>query len=193
VLLDVLMPELDGYQVLAAMKQDETLRDVPVIMVTAMEDLESTVRCIELGAEDYLPKPFNPVLLQARVSACVDKKRRRDKEIEYLEQVGRLIHAAAAVEAHQFEPDSLAEVARRDDELGMLATVFQRMAGEVRAREDRLSQQVRQLRVEIDSVKRAEQVAAVTDTEYFQQLQARARARRRTAEPGTSAPLDPGR
>src|SRR5437764_1037236 len=67
VLLDVVMPELDGYQVLAEMKADETLREIPVIMVSASDEVESVVRCIELGAEDYLPKPFEPVLLHARV------------------------------------------------------------------------------------------------------------------------------
>ncbi len=67
VLLDVLMPELDGYETLARIERDEKLRHVPVIMVSALEDIESVVRCIELGAADYLPKLFDPVLLRARV------------------------------------------------------------------------------------------------------------------------------
>ena len=65
VLLDVQMPEMDGYQVLEQLKADPRLRDIPVIMISAVEELESVVRCIELGAQDYLPKPFNPVLLRA--------------------------------------------------------------------------------------------------------------------------------
>ncbi|MFH1981550.1 MAG: EAL domain-containing protein [Pseudomonadota bacterium] len=84
VLLDVMMPEIDGYEVLRQMKSQETLRDIPVIMITAVNDMESTVTCIENGAEDYLPKPFNPILLRARVSACLEKKRLRDVEREYL-------------------------------------------------------------------------------------------------------------
>jgi CheY-like chemotaxis protein len=62
VLLDVLMPELDGYETLSQIERDERLRHVPVIMVSALEDIESVVRCIEMGAADYLPRPFDPVL-----------------------------------------------------------------------------------------------------------------------------------
>lgn len=84
VLLDVMMPEVDGFEVLEKMKADENLRHIPVIMITALDDMESTVRCIEFGAEDYLLKPFNAVLLQARVTACLEKKHLRDVEREYL-------------------------------------------------------------------------------------------------------------
>jgi CheY-like chemotaxis protein len=77
VLLDVMMPELDGREALARMKADESLRHIPVIMISASEELETVVRCIELGAEDYLPKPFNPTLLKARVDASLEKKRLR--------------------------------------------------------------------------------------------------------------------
>ena len=71
VLLDVMMPELNGYEVLEQMKADECLRDLPVIMISALDQLDSVIRCIELGAEDYLPKPFNPTLLRARVGASL--------------------------------------------------------------------------------------------------------------------------
>ncbi len=84
VLLDILMPEMDGYQVLDAMKQEPALRSLPVIVISALDELESIVRCIEMGAEDYLPKPFNPVLLSARIDACLEKKRLRDQEQAYL-------------------------------------------------------------------------------------------------------------
>jgi adenylate cyclase len=82
VLLDVLMPELDGYETLAQIERDEKLRHVPVIMVSALEDIESVVRCIEMGAEDYLPKPFDPVLLRARINAGLAKKRLHELEQE---------------------------------------------------------------------------------------------------------------
>ena len=84
VLLDILMPEMDGYQVLETMKQEPALRALPVIVISALDELESIVRCIEMGAEDYLPKPFNPVLLRARIDACLEKKRLRDQEQAYL-------------------------------------------------------------------------------------------------------------
>ncbi|MGA1606619.1 MAG: SpoIIE family protein phosphatase [Planctomycetota bacterium] len=80
VLLDIMMPGLDGYGVLTRMKSDEQLRHVPVIMVSALDKLASVVRCIDAGAEDYLPKPFNPTLLRSRVAASLEKKHLRDQE-----------------------------------------------------------------------------------------------------------------
>ncbi len=87
VLLDIMMPEMNGYEVLERMKSDPTLSYIPVIMITAVDEIESIVRCIELGAEDYLPKPFNPVLLKARVNASLEKKRLRDQQMAYMERL----------------------------------------------------------------------------------------------------------
>jgi len=97
------------------------------------------------------------------------------------EPVARLTAAAAAVEAEAFEPESLADVTTRADELGQLARVFVRMAHEVQAREERLKQQVQALRIEIDEARKAEQVAEITETEYFQRLRVlAAKLRKRT-------------
>ena len=170
-LLDVMMPEMDGYETLRLMKADPHLRDIPVIMISALDDIESVVRCIEMGAEDYLPKPFDPVLLRARIGACLEKKRLRDLEIEYLRNVDHVSAAAAAVEAGEFDPATIEQVVARSDELGQLARVFQRMAREVYAREQRLKQEVYRLRIEIDEAKTARQVAEITETDYFQELQ----------------------
>jgi CheY-like chemotaxis protein len=175
ILLDVIMPEMNGYQVLEQLKSDATLRDIPVIMISALDELDSVVRCIEMGAEDYLPKPFNPVLLRARIGACLEKKRLRDQEVAYLRNVALVTEAAAAVEAESFHPEDLDKVAARPDALGQLARVFQRMAREVEAREQRLKQEVQQLRIEIDEAKKARQVAEITETDYFQQLQEKVR------------------
>jgi signal transduction histidine kinase len=87
VLLDIMMPEMDGYEVLGRMKADERLQHVPVIMISALNELQSVVRCIEAGAEDYLTKPFNPTLLKARIGSCLEKKRCRDREAALFEQV----------------------------------------------------------------------------------------------------------
>jgi class 3 adenylate cyclase len=76
------MPELNGYQVLQMLKADKQLRDIPVIMISALDEIDSVVRCIEMGAEDYLPKPFNPVLLNARIESSLEKKRLRDQQRE---------------------------------------------------------------------------------------------------------------
>ncbi len=80
--LDIQMPEMDGYQVLEQITTDLHLRDIPVIMTTATDELDSVVRCIELGAEDYLTKPVNPVLLRARINASLEKKHLRDQQRE---------------------------------------------------------------------------------------------------------------
>ncbi|HEX2862749.1 MAG TPA: adenylate/guanylate cyclase domain-containing protein [Lacunisphaera sp.] len=87
VLLDILMPDLDGFQTLEFMKADPRLKHLPVIMLTALDDVESTVRCIEAGAEDYVPKPFSPVILRARITASLEKKRLRDQEQAFLAQL----------------------------------------------------------------------------------------------------------
>jgi adenylate cyclase len=82
VLLDIEMPVMDGYETLAAIKSDETLRHLPVIMISSVEELASVTRCIELGATDYLPKPFDPAILAARIRASLAGKRLHDLEIE---------------------------------------------------------------------------------------------------------------
>ena len=91
VLLDIVMPEMDGYETLAAIKSDEAFRHLPVIMISGVEELESVVRCIELGATDYLPKPFNPSILEARVRASLAGKRLHDLEVEYAAEQAELL------------------------------------------------------------------------------------------------------
>ena len=86
VLLDVVMPELDGYQTLAAMKANDSMRHIPVLVVSSVEELDSVVRCIELGATDYLTKPINPSILAARIDASLAAKRLHDLEQESLER-----------------------------------------------------------------------------------------------------------
>ncbi len=87
VLLDIMMPEMDGYEVLQRLKADEALRYIPVIMISALSEFDSVLRCIEMGAEEYLLKPFNPTLLKARIGACLQKKRAIQTEREHLEKV----------------------------------------------------------------------------------------------------------
>jgi class 3 adenylate cyclase/ActR/RegA family two-component response regulator len=106
VLLDVMMPGLDGYEVLRRMKGDPTLRDIPVLMISALDQVESVARCIELGAEDYLPKPFEPVLLRARIGACLEKKRLRDQEVHHLRELAewnRTLEGRVAEQVAQLE------------------------------------------------------------------------------------------
>jgi DNA-binding NtrC family response regulator len=115
---------MDGYQVLDQMKANSTWRNIPVIVVLSLDEMESILRCIEMGATDYLPKPFDAALLHARIGASLASKRLHNMELEYIEQVGHVTRAAAAMEAGAFELDSLNPVARRDDSLGQLERVF---------------------------------------------------------------------
>jgi serine phosphatase RsbU (regulator of sigma subunit) len=102
VLLDIMMPEMNGYQVLEHLKADPQLRHIPVIMISAVDDIESVVRCIELGAEDYLLKPFNPVLLRARIDASLEKKHLRDQERAYIRMVQQELELGRRTQADFF-------------------------------------------------------------------------------------------
>ncbi len=107
VLLDIMMPDMNGYEVLEHLKADPQLRHIPVIMISAVNEVESVIRCIELGAEDYLSKPFNPTLLRARVGASLERK-------QLLDQV-RTQAADLATWNHTLEQrvaDQLAEIER---------------------------------------------------------------------------------
>lgn len=188
VLLDIVMPELDGYATLAAIKADPALRDLPIIVISGVDEIASVVRCIEMGATDYLPKPFEPAVLQARLETSLEAKRLRDLELEYLEQVAAVIGAAKALEEGTFDAATLEPVAARDDALGLLARRFASMAHEVHAREERLRAQVRELRIEIDEARTAQKVAEITDTDFFRDLRGRAADLRRIVQDGGRDP-----
>ncbi|HEV3084518.1 MAG TPA: adenylate/guanylate cyclase domain-containing protein [Gemmataceae bacterium] len=89
ILLDIIMPELNGFQILEHLKADSQLRHIPVIMISALTEIVSIARCVEMGADDFLCKPFNSVLLDARINGCLEKKHFRDREASYLEQIQR--------------------------------------------------------------------------------------------------------
>ena len=163
VLLDVMMPDIDGLEVLKQLKLVPATHDIPVIMISALDDMPNVVRCIEAGAEDFLPKPFDVVLLRARINASLDKKRHRDKELDDLRQLARLVEAASAVEAGRYETGMLADVVQRGDELGHLARVFDGMAAEVLAREERLEDQLNELRADIGIVRTSQEKVALLD------------------------------
>jgi phosphoserine phosphatase RsbU/P len=110
VLLDIMMPELDGYAVLERLRADKILDRLPVIMISAVTEIESVVRCIEIGATDYLPKPFNAVLLRARVGATLEKKRLRDREQLWAKSLERELEIGREIQ-QSFLPEALPEPA----------------------------------------------------------------------------------
>jgi len=98
VILDIEMPVLDGIGTLRLLKQDPQLRNIPVIVVSGLDEFDKVVKCIELGAEDYLTKPFNAVLLKARLGASLEKKRLQDQEQLLRKQAEQLLHAILPVD-----------------------------------------------------------------------------------------------
>ncbi len=116
VLLDLMMPDMDGFAVLEQRRQDPALRDIPVIMISAAEQADGIIRCIELGAADYLSKPFDPVLLKARIGACLENKRLRDQEKELLATV-----SAQAKELRTWNQDLETRVAEKVREVERLS------------------------------------------------------------------------
>ena len=163
VLLDVMMPDLDGLAVLEKLKADPVTHDVPVIMISALDDLSAIARCIEKGAVDYLPKPFEPVILRARLAASLAEKRFRDAERDLVKALGVVTDAASAVESGAYRAGQLGGIAQRADAVGRLARVMDRMATEVGERERRLRGRLDLLKGEITVARRTSEHAAASD------------------------------
>lgn len=115
-LLDVIMPKMNGYQVLEKLRNSDW-RHIPVIMISALDEIESVVKCIEMGAEDYLPKSFNPTLLRARINACLEKKQLRDREVSYLSQLAsaneKITQLNQCLQAENLRLNAELEITRR--------------------------------------------------------------------------------
>jgi adenylate cyclase len=116
VLLDIMMPELDGYGVLQAMQSDVALREIPVLVISAVDDIQSVVKCIGLGATDYLTKPFNPVLLKARVDKCVEQSRLRHVQADYQKRLEAEKRRADGILATVL-PREIVQALKRSDKL----------------------------------------------------------------------------
>lgn len=116
ILLDIIMPELDGYEVLKWIR-NSYWRYIPTIMISALDEMDSVIRCIEMGAEDYLAKPFNPVFLKARIGACLEQKRLRDQESLYLAQLAeaneKIISLNSRLEAENIRLSAELEITKR--------------------------------------------------------------------------------
>lgn len=112
VLLDIMMPRMNGYQVLESLHANPQHRSPPVIVISAIDQMESVIRCIELGAEDYLPKPFNPALLRARVGAILEKKRMREEIDRHVERLDRELKLAREIQLAMVPAAALAATAQ---------------------------------------------------------------------------------
>lgn len=122
ILLDVIMPEMDGLTVLMKLKADKTLRKIPVILISACTEMSQIIKGIELGAEDYLPKPFNSILLKARIGASLEKKRLRDQEMHL---IGQAMQAEAALDRHRALTQAVAGIAHEiNTPLGIVRTAL---------------------------------------------------------------------
>jgi CheY-like chemotaxis protein len=162
ILSDIEMPVCDGFELLRRLKSNDGTRDIPVIVVSGLDDADSVIRCIELGAEDHLAKPYNSLMLQARIRASLERKRLRDHEVTYLTRVAKLTVAAEEVEAATYRPGSLAQLAAHDDPLGRLARVFDRVASAWQSRAAKLEQRVRNLKQTIRKSKSRQSADTLT-------------------------------
>lgn len=131
VLLDVMMPGLNGYEVLERMRADSRLRHIPVIMISAVDEIDSVIRCIELGAEDYLSKPFNPTLLRARVGASLEKKRLRDEIMDVLNQIEGELQAARQIQLSMVPTEFLVPTPDRPVEVYATLEPARRVGGDL--------------------------------------------------------------
>jgi CheY-like chemotaxis protein len=149
VLTDIDMPRLDGLSLLKELKSRDETRDIPVIVVSSERDLQRVADIIASGAEEHIVKPFQPMLLRARVTASLERKRLRDAERDQRKRVFALTEAAEAVERDAYVPGSLSAVSAPGDALGRLARVFDRMVSGLKFREHRLRQRLGTLRHEV--------------------------------------------
>ena len=131
VLLDVMMPKVDGYQVLQQLKADGRLHNIPVIMISALNEIDSVVRCIELGAVDYLSKPFNPVLLKARVGASLEKKRLRDEVRAHLARMEEELESARQLQMSMVPTTFPQPTARRPIEIFAMMEPAREVGGDL--------------------------------------------------------------
>jgi CheY-like chemotaxis protein len=167
VLLDVNMPRMDGFEVCRRLKSDPRTAAIPVLLVTALSDKDNRIQGIRVGANDYITKPIDTAETSLRVQNAIVARRlhleveeQYAKLVEYVHEVSCVIQAAEALDSGRYTPGSLASVAARPDELGRLARVFDKLATDVRLREERLESQIAALRAEMTGRPRPPQWAA---------------------------------
>jgi sigma-B regulation protein RsbU (phosphoserine phosphatase) len=179
ILLDVMMPVLDGYGTLKALKNDEELRSIPVIMISALDELSSVVRCIQTGAHDYLPKPFNATLLKARIGACLREKARHDEEVRLYEDLLKSQQTLQReLDRSEIAMASIDPSLRDDPRFDSLFTAITAMTGAIQRRESDLRHTMKGLEIQINPQALKVQVGSIVSDPSFSALSERARAMR---------------
>ena len=179
VLLDILMPKMDGFQTLLKIKSNEKTSHIPVIMISALDDLSMVVPCIEAGAEDYLSKPFNRVLLGARISSSLEKKQRHDEELALYQKLqaskdslqSNLSQVRAKV--RKFSEDTA-----KAKEISPLLSSLEAVIGDLEDQSDQINQRIQQIEIRINRKAVTSQVKSITADPTFVNLADRAKAMR---------------
>lgn len=192
ILLDVMMPNLDGFETLKRIRQQEDLLATPVIMISALDELSSVVKCVEVGADDYLPKPYNATLLRARIGSCLQHKAWIDKHLSLIERL-KLSQSAidSGLKASNAQLDLLASHVDSSLDLKPLRDAFSRMSHSLVGQQRQLAETIQDLQIEINRKQVSAQVKSIVSNPEFASLGERVQAmreRRRQRELHSDAP-----
>lgn len=179
VLLDVMMPNLDGLETLKRIRQQESLAATPVIMISALDELSSVVKCVEAGAEDYLPKPYNATLLRARIGSCLQRKAWIDKHLHLIEKL-EISQASidAGLKASTVQLDLLAGQQGNATDFQPLRDAFARMSASLVGQKRQIAETINDLQIEINRKQVSAQVKSIVSNPEFASLGERAQAMR---------------
>ena len=179
ILLDVMMPNLDGFETLKRIKEQEDLLTTPVIMISALDELSSVIRCIECGADDYLPKPYNSTLLRARVGACLERKVWLDKHLELIDKLEvsqKIIDKEIKNSGAQL--DLLQEKYKGVVDVNPLVDAFARMNSSLVGQRKQIAETLQDVQIKINRTKVSAQVRTIISNPQFMSLNDRAKAMR---------------
>jgi sigma-B regulation protein RsbU (phosphoserine phosphatase) len=179
VLLDVMMPNLDGFETLRRIKEQEDMLSTPVIMISALDELSSVIKCIECGAEDYLPKPYNSTLLRARVGACLERKAWVDRHLELIDKL-EISQKIIDVEIKNSEVqlDLLKDKYHGVVDVNPLVDAFSRMNASLVGQRQQIAETLHDVQIKINRTKVSAQVRTIISNPQFSALNDRAKAMR---------------
>ena len=179
ILLDVMMPKLDGFETLKRIKEQEDLLSTPVIMISALDELSSVIKCIECGADDYLPKPYNSTLLRARVGACLERKAWVDRHLDLIEklEVSQKINDSE-IKNSEAQLSLLQEKYEGVVDINPLVEAFARMNSSLVGQRQQIAETLQDVQIKINRTKVTAQVRTIISNPQFSSLNDRAKAMR---------------